>query len=200
MTTAPLSRRERKKLETRLKILEAAFALMAERGYDNVKIEEIAKRADIANATFFLHFPTKSAIVAAFNEQVTVKIEERLSQFEVGAIEKLELVRALILDEWNQHSGLLRRIVAEAAANSGEAFLGSSASLENLIEGIIREGQNNNDFVNEFDAELVAEALVASWRASSLHWAKSGDAIRARRANRQALDMILMGIAPRPKN
>ena len=200
MTTAPLSRRERKKLETRLKILEAAFALMAERGYDNVKIEEIAKRADIANATFFLHFPTKSAIVAAFNEQVTVKIEERLSQFEVGAIEKLELVRALILDEWNQHSGLLRRIVAEAAANSGEAFLGSSASLENLIEGIIREGQNNSDFVDEFDAELVAEALVASWRASSLHWAKSGDATRARRANRQALDMILMGIAPRPKN
>ena len=194
----PLSRRERKKLETRLRILEAAFSLMAERGYDDVKIEEIAKRADVANATFFLHFPTNSAIVSAFNEQVAAKIAERLAQFNVGAIEKLELARALVLDEWGQHSGLLRRIVTEAAAHDGEALAATSESLEKIVSAIIKDGQNAGDFDTDYDPEIIAEGLVAAWRASTLTWARDGDAARARKANRQALDVFLFGLTRRP--
>ncbi|MEL7485761.1 MAG: helix-turn-helix domain-containing protein, partial [Pseudomonadota bacterium] len=112
----PISRRERKKQETRRRILEAALALFSERGYDAVKIGDIAKSADVANATFFLHFPTKAALIAAFNEQVCEKIADRLGEFQLGAVEQLELLRALVLDEWSRHGDLLRQIVADAAA------------------------------------------------------------------------------------
>ena len=80
-TAAEPSRRERKKTETRARILNAAIALMAERGYDAVKIEDIAARADIANATFFLHFPTKASLLTAFNEQVARKIAHTPRKF-----------------------------------------------------------------------------------------------------------------------
>ena len=46
-----ISRRERKKRETRRRILEAALELMAKRSYAEVKIEEISAAADVANAT-----------------------------------------------------------------------------------------------------------------------------------------------------
>ncbi|MBI1394272.1 MAG: TetR family transcriptional regulator [Alphaproteobacteria bacterium] len=192
-----MSRRERKKLETRLRILDAAIALMAERSYDDVRIEEIAKAADVANATFFLHFPTKAALVAAFNEQISEKIAERLKGFQLGAVDKLELVRALVLDEWAQHADLLQRIVVDAAAQGGKSFADSSSSLAEVIAGIVRDGQKNGDLSPEFDADIVAQCLVASWRASSLDWAMTGDGDRARRANRQALDLILCGATPR---
>ena len=191
-----LSRRERKKLETRMRILDAALSLMAERGYDGVKVEEIAARADVANATFFLHFPTKSALIAAFNEQVSEMIAERLADFEAGAVDKLELLRALVLDEWGRHGDLLRKIVADAAAHEG-GLMESSASLTALVTDIVREGQENKELSLDFEPDIVAQCLVASWRQATLQWAATGDAKRARSANRQALDLILKGAISR---
>lgn len=191
------SRRERKKLETRMRILDAALSLMAERGYDAVKVEHIAARADIANATFFLHFPTKASLLAAFNEQVSAKIAERLAGFDIGAVEKLELLRALVLDEWRQHGDLLRKIVADAASQDGGGLMETSASLVSLVADIVADGQRDGDLSGEFEADIVAQCLVSSWRASTLQWAATGDALRAREANRQALDLVLKGAIPR---
>jgi len=71
-----ISRRERKKRETRRRILEAALELMTDRAYADVKIEEISAAADVANATFFLHFPTKASLITAFNDEVAAKIAD----------------------------------------------------------------------------------------------------------------------------
>lgn len=196
-TGIELSRRERKKRETRLKILDAALSLMAERGYDGVKVEEICARADVANATFFLHFSTKASLISAFNEQVSQKVAERLEGFDLPAIDKLELLRALMLDEWSRHSELLRAIVREAAAQDASGLAASSSSLVSLVSGIVAEGQASGELSNGFDHDLVAQCLVSTWRATTLQWAATGDARAARRANRQALDLVLSGVLPR---
>jgi AcrR family transcriptional regulator len=190
-------RRERKKGETRARILNAAIALMTERGYDAVKVEDIAARADVANATFFLHFPTKASLLSAFNERVAQSIADRLEGFSLGAVEKLELVRALVLDEWGRHGDLLRRIVADAATQDGAGLIASSESLARLVADVVREGQQTDELSTEFSADLVATALVSAWRASTLQWAATGDGAAARRANREALDLILKGALPR---
>jgi AcrR family transcriptional regulator len=54
---APLGRRERKKLQTRRALAEAALKLILERGYDAVTVAEIAEEADTAVTTLFKHFP-----------------------------------------------------------------------------------------------------------------------------------------------
>lgn len=195
--TQVTSRRERKKIETRLRILDAALALMAERGYDGVRIEEIAARADIANATFFLHFPTKAALLTAFNEHVSAKIAQRLEGFDLGAVEKLELLRAIVLDEWSTHSELLRRIVADAASQDSRSLIETSESLVALVAKIVADGQTKGELSSDFDAYIIAQCLDASWRAATLQWTATGDAGRAREANRQALDIILRGALPR---
>lgn len=194
---APASRRARKKGETRRKILNAALELMAARGYDGVKVEDICAKADVANATFFAHFPTKAALIAAFNEDVAERIAERLAGFSLPAVDRLELARALALDEWAARADLLRAIVADAAAQDASAFTESSASLVSLIAAIVAEGQAAGELDGEFDPELVAQCLVGAWRAATLAWARTGDAAAARRANRQALDLVLRGALAR---
>lgn len=188
-----LSRRERKKLETRRRILEAAIALMSEQSYDAVKIDAIAEKADVAKATFFLHFPNKSSLITAFNEQVAEKIAARLQEFKLGGADQLELLRALVLDEWSRHSALMRQIVSDAASD-GNALIASSDSLVALVETIIRGGQDAGEFAALYDPDTVAKTLVAGWRASTVAWARSGDDASARRANRQILDLILNGL------
>ncbi|HKY91447.1 MAG TPA: TetR/AcrR family transcriptional regulator [Nevskiaceae bacterium] len=68
-TAASPSAREprgaRRRRETREKLLEAAFHLMAERGSDGVTINEITEAADVGIGSFYNHFETKEALHAA---------------------------------------------------------------------------------------------------------------------------------------
>ena len=65
-TAAPspdLGRRERRKLELRGRILQAAAALFEQQGFHATKVADICDVADIAQKTFFNHFPTKQDVL-----------------------------------------------------------------------------------------------------------------------------------------
>ena len=51
--------RERKKAETRRRITEAAHRLFGERGFQAVTVVEVARAAEVAEATLFNYFPGK---------------------------------------------------------------------------------------------------------------------------------------------
>lgn len=56
---AVLGRQTRKRLATRQRISDVATRLFFERGFDSVKIDEIAEAADVSRMTVFNHFPRK---------------------------------------------------------------------------------------------------------------------------------------------
>lgn len=55
--TATMGRRERRRLQTRQALADAAFKLFQARGYDRVTVAQIADEADVAIATLFKHVP-----------------------------------------------------------------------------------------------------------------------------------------------
>jgi len=58
-------RRERKKLQTRQALHEAALRLVEEQGLDGTTIEQVCQAVDVSPRTFFNYFPSKAA--AALN-------------------------------------------------------------------------------------------------------------------------------------
>jgi AcrR family transcriptional regulator len=60
------SRTERKKEETRSRIITAAVGLFNRYGFEAVTMEQIAEEVDIAKGTLYNYFPAKEAIINAF--------------------------------------------------------------------------------------------------------------------------------------
>jgi AcrR family transcriptional regulator len=55
--------RDRKKRELRQRISDVATGMFLERGYDNVRVAEIAAAVDVSEKTIFNYFPTKESLV-----------------------------------------------------------------------------------------------------------------------------------------
>jgi len=194
-----ISRRERKKRDTRRRILEAAMRLMADTPYDQVRIEDICSAADVANATFFLHFPNKSALVLAFNDDVAAKIAEQLAESRTDPPERLRELLKIYLSEWGTHHYLMRQIVREFIAQPASAavFNEVSPGLLGVVSSIMREGQKSNAFTTKIAPETAGLALVAAWNAIAISWAKTGDNKQASEAHWQTLEVFLNGLIAR---
>jgi AcrR family transcriptional regulator len=78
---AELGLRERKKQRTEQQIADTARRLFAQRGFEAVPVAEIARQAEVSEATVFNYFPTKEDLVynrlEAFEEELLSSIRDR---------------------------------------------------------------------------------------------------------------------------
>jgi AcrR family transcriptional regulator len=61
----PSEKTDRRAQRSRELILEALFALMVERGYERLTIQNVIDRAGVGRATFYAHFENKDDVLAA---------------------------------------------------------------------------------------------------------------------------------------
>jgi len=60
-------------------LIEAAFALFDEQGYDNTTVDEIASRAELGRTTFFRHFRGKEDVVFPDHDEILPRVDARLA-------------------------------------------------------------------------------------------------------------------------
>jgi AcrR family transcriptional regulator len=64
---------------TKAAIEDAFVQLVLERGYDQVTVEDITDRADLARATFYTHYPNKEAVQFSVFNRLTEDLVRRLA-------------------------------------------------------------------------------------------------------------------------
>jgi len=95
-------------------ILDEAEKLLAEKGYHDTSIDEIAARAGVAKGTLYQHFPSKEALIMALLERNVELLEQtlqRIAREALPARTRLErLLHYVYQERGGQHKFLLQFI------------------------------------------------------------------------------------------
>jgi AcrR family transcriptional regulator len=174
---APAGRRERRKQEVRERIVRAAEALFLRRGFEATTVDQIAAEADVAQKTFFNHFPTKhsvfeecaSARMAAFRQ--VVEAERRRA---ASTRERLERVFLALSERVARMDELARDMVlvmmrAQPAEGGGSQPL---STLHDAFGALLRDGQGQGDVRDDFGEAFLTELVVGAYCMIMIQWAK----------------------------
>ena len=102
-------------------ILITAEALLAERSFDDVSIEDLARGAGISRPTFYFYFPSKDAVLLALLDRVITEVEHRVGalsrDFGRDAVAAWTRSIGVFVDVFTDHRGVATAAIAARARN-----------------------------------------------------------------------------------
>lgn len=172
-----MSLRDRKKRQTRGRIVRAALGLVHERGLDSVTVDDIARAADIAPRTFFNYFPSKEDAVVGPDPESGPRIRAGIAAAP-ARLSPVEALRAAVQTEiselasdhklWTLHIAVLERHPELLP----KAFAGSAQAEREIIAAIAeRTGLAETDAY----PMLLAAASGAAFRVALTRWSTLPD-------------------------
>jgi TetR/AcrR family fatty acid metabolism transcriptional regulator len=185
------------------RILDAAIDVIAEKGYFQSRVSDIAQRAGVADGTIYLYFRNKEQILtaaidaafAAFLEKARREVEQAKDPRE-----RLRRVALLHLKAMGEHRSLA--VVFQTELRQSAKFLAQFSHQHlveyfDLIRRVVREGQEAGLFRRGISDKIAAncffgalDEMVTSWVLSERDYALAG-------AADAVADLILKGMETR---
>src|SRR5512147_2190783 len=161
---------------TRAALIEAATALLLDRGYEGTTLALLAQRVRMTKGAIYHHFPDKEALLRAVVEHVRRAWEREVGAHVPPAGDALARLGALFdhqarLVEREPSLCLLVTGLALQAGSLGRgltaAVEGITADLTELVRGIVADGQRAGAVRDDLDARILARSIVAVLKAIS---------------------------------
>jgi AcrR family transcriptional regulator len=183
----PVSLRERKKLATRRELRRVALRMIAERGYSNVTVEEIAEAANVSPRTFFNYFPTKEAALFGADPELAEATREAIVHQSPGE-PVVTVLRAVmtnqaktLVDEFAELGGEPLEWLARMRASRTDPHLHAAhgaqmAAIERSLAEAIAQRLGTTLERDPYPG-LLASIATGVFRSSMSFWASSGGTV-----------------------
>jgi TetR/AcrR family fatty acid metabolism transcriptional regulator len=150
------------------RILDAAVEVIAEKGFANSRVSEIATRAGVADGTIYLYFKSKDQILMTALDDAFARFLEN-ARAEVGHMtdvrEKLRMVIRLHLETMASNRALA--VVLQTELRQSAKFLAEFSQRQlhsylKLLQDIIKEGQTKGVFRSTVPDRLAVSCLFGA--------------------------------------
>lgn len=201
---AQTNRRERKKEETRSRILKAAFELFVQNGFETTTIDQIADLADIGKGTFYNYFSSKEAALDGFIDDLTA---ERGQQIWASILELPDSRQRLAksyqsISDWaEKYPELIRVYLMERlneAMKKKDKYQPNNNDL--YFAEIIKLGQKAGDIRDDIEPLHLVSYLNAIFLVQVCKWLEAGGGPGLYELAIQGVDFFLIGALSTEKN
>ena len=190
----PLGRRERRKLEVHARIIEVSLELFDARGVDATKVFDICERADIAQKTFFNHFPSKRHLlreIAGISlEGLLLQIEEARKQ-PISTCARVRFFFEAIATSAEEAGPMQQELLTELVHVAYQSGTGQEQTrqLHDSFKRLIQDGLSEGDVNTRHEADTLTEMLTGAFYALTFNRAHLED--YPVRVHAQALSNLL---------
>lgn len=158
------------------KIIEAAIAVFAGKGFFNSTVADVAREADVADGTIYLYFKNKDDLLISIFEysmDLFIRAAEEELKRASDPKEKLKVFISLHLKLVQKYPDLAQVIQIELRQSTkfmkeypNEKFF----EYLNIVSGIIEEGQGKGVFKREVEPVILKRVIFGAVDEIALEW------------------------------
>jgi AcrR family transcriptional regulator len=138
-------------LRSRRMLMDAMAKLLSRKEFADISIQDIADEATLNRATFYLHYPDKSALLQAMTD---IRFRDLMERRGISFTDCSGALRAIALGVCDY--------LAESTSCPGQlAQMGLEGSIVPAVEGMLMEGLSHRAMAPGIDATLLA--TTAAW-------------------------------------
>ena len=160
---------------TKGRIIESAWELFYEQGYENTTIDDIVEHSETSKGSFYHYFDSKDSLLSSLSYLFDKKYEELIPSLEKysSCVDKLiYLNRELFLMIENRVSlDLLARLLSTQLITTGEKhLLDHDRTYYRLLRKIVIEGQKSGEFRQDLSVNEIVKGYSLFERAIMYDW------------------------------
>ena len=166
---------ERKKNQTKKKIVSAAWRLFYEQGYENTTVDDIVELSGTSKGSFYHYFEGKDALLSSLSILFDEKYEELTPRMdpEMNSFDKLMYLNRELFSmiERTVPIDLLARMYSTQLVTRGEKhLLDHNRVYYRLLRSIVLEGQERGQINREIPAAEITKLYALCERALLYDW------------------------------
>ncbi|MBD3689382.1 TetR/AcrR family transcriptional regulator [Nanchangia anserum] len=190
---APQSRAQRRREETRRRIVETAVSLFEKQGFDATTVDQITEAADIGKGTFFTHFPTKEDVFSYLSEQV-LDVMLEADDASAPADERVRRSFQAAATWFSDNEAIARQMALARIRSMGKTPASAERTrLLSFLAEIAADGMRSGVW-RDIPAEHVVQGLAACYFSSVALWALEPQAGRLEDVIATQLDVVFNGL------
>lgn len=188
------------------RILEAAIEVIAQRGFFNARVTDIAARAGVADGTIYLYFRNKEQILmAAISAAFSVFMDRARVELKKSKDPRQQLKSLATLHLGGLGANRNLAIVFQTELRQSARILAQFSQQElkqyfDLIREIVREGQRTGAFRPEICDKIAANCFFGALDEMATSWILSDHDYSLAGAAEAVIDVILNGLGKSPSS
>ena len=173
---SPVKRRERKKQETRQRIVKIAMYFFRKQGFESTTMEQIADEVDVSKATLYNYFPVKESIISEYWQSNVKEIKLQILQM----IQLLPDTKARIQKTFTKAANELFKSKQDIYKiylsywlrnlNNPSSDQRMQSGFEDVFTMIIKLGQHSGDVRKDMAVELLVRYLEILFLTACINW------------------------------
>ncbi|MBO5999385.1 MAG: TetR/AcrR family transcriptional regulator [Lachnospiraceae bacterium] len=195
-----LTNRQKRALETRAKLIEAAKKVLAEKSFDEAAVEDITALAGVSTGSFYTYFKRKEDIVDAINDDTVFRLAEIVNKMtDLDINERIRFYCREYLNNIESHGlEICRQWLRNTLSPTEFTIFGENTTIWqhdfNSVEKILQEAIDRNELQKETPVREIAGFITAELYGLQSLWCMSDGKVNGAGISDRLSDLVLNAV------
>ncbi|MEL7606725.1 hypothetical protein SDC9_65474 [bioreactor metagenome] len=175
---------------TKNKIYKTAIKLMEQKGFNNMKIDDICTKAGVSVGSFYNYFKSKDDILIEIYKRGDVYFEETVRPNVKGKCAVENIIDYFeYYAKYNELTGV--ETAKQLFASANKLYISKGRNMQAVLTEIIKIGQENDEIIKDYEPEGITEYLFIAARGLCYDWASHDGSYNLREGMRKYMKLLV---------